>query len=99
MIGYSATLARPDQWARAPRRNTRRPYEAFSDDASIFFEVGRRRTPAPGLLGDAAVFLFTQPVQRLLVDDAAVEHVDLAIRILGVARVVRDDSDRRAVGV
>src|SRR5436190_6136734 len=70
-----------------------------SGDASIFFEIRRRGPPAASLLGDAAVLFLTEPVQCLLVDDAAVEHVDLAIRIFGVTRVVRDDADSRAVGV
>ena len=60
----------------------------------------RRRPPrARGLLGDPPVLLLAQAMQRFLVDDAAVEHVDLAVRVVGVARVVRDDADRRAFGV
>src|SRR6187549_3696759 len=31
--------------------------------------------------------------QRRLVDDAAVEELDLAIRVVGIARVVRDHAD------
>src|SRR5688572_18457489 len=57
------------------------------------------RPTAARLLGDAPVFFLAQPNQRFFVDDAAVEHVDLAIRVVGVARIVRDDADRRAVGV
>src|SRR6188508_397485 len=77
--------------ARAAPERTRRPEAFFTGEASVFFELRRRGPAATRLLGDAAIFFLAEPVQRLLVDDAAVEHVDLAIRILGVARVVRDD--------
>src|SRR5262245_28394972 len=37
--------------------------------------------------------------QRALVDDAAVEELDLAVRVVGIARVVRDHADGRAFAV
>ncbi len=66
-----------------------RAYGAGADIAAARAAPARR----------CAVLFLAQPMQRLLVDDAAVEHVDLAIRVVGVARIVRDDADRRAFGV
>src|SRR5262245_60075891 len=37
--------------------------------------------------------------QRALVDNAAVEELDLAVRVVGIARVVRDHADGRAFAV
>src|SRR5262245_44936923 len=37
--------------------------------------------------------------QRALVDDAAVEELDLAVRVVGITRVVRDHADGRAFAV
>src|SRR5690606_5751194 len=59
----------------------------------------RSETRAARLLGDLPVLLLAEPLQRLLVDDPPVEHVDLAVRVIRVARIVRDHADRRAVGV
>src|SRR5690606_10407462 len=59
----------------------------------------RSETRAARLLGDLPVLLLAEPLQRLLVDDPPVEHVDLAIGVIRIARIVRDHADRRAVGV
>src|SRR5262245_37019108 len=88
------TLPRPSP--STPTASAVNPGARPRPETAAFISSRNARIAKSSARGRAAL---RQVDQRALVDDAAVEELDLAVRIVGIARVVRDHADGRALAV